>query len=189
MKKYRNIFIALFVSAASVMAVSCLKDEETYQNEAGENATHGTFVLPYLLTDPSYDVVLSYRDNYPYKSPLLTLEGENESTRPYRINAYRSTDAGGGIYTERVDTVDLSPNQRLFDHTLTIHYDTVPVGAHSLILHCPMVINKGAKSYHDYSLSVRVPVINLDTTIINQFEEYGGGYDYTFDFTVPNYKK
>jgi len=185
MKKYRNIFIALFVAATSVLAVSCLKDEETYQNARGENATHGTIVLPYTLTDPTYDVTLTYRDNYGYLSPLLTLEAENPSTRPYTIGEAHPT-AGGGIFTEKLDTIDLS--NRLFDHTLTIHYDKVPVGAHSIILHCPLVINKGNKSYHDYYLYVRVPLINLDTMITNQFEEYGSGYDYTFDFTVPDYE-
>ncbi|MBR4803768.1 MAG: hypothetical protein IK032_03940 [Bacteroidales bacterium] len=182
MKKYRNIFIALFVAATSVLAVSCLKDEETYKNERGNNASRGTIVLPYTLTDPTYDVVLSYRDNYNW-SHLLTLNATNPATLPNTIGSSHPT-AGGGVYTEKMDTID----SRTFDHTLTIHYDNVPVGAHSIILHCPFVVNKGNKSYHDYYLHIRVPVIKLDTIITHQFEEAGAGYDYTFDFTVPDYK-
>ena len=183
MKKYRNILVASFIAVASVMAVSCLKDEENYQDESGANASRGTIVLPYHL--PSYDVVLNYTDSYPYSSPLLTLDAENSATKPNTIGHDHPT-AGGGIYTEIVDTVDLS--NRVYHHTLTIHYDNVPVGDHAVILYCPLVINKGNKSYHDYYLDIKVPIINLDTTISNQFEEYGAGYDYRFEFTVPDKK-
>ena len=183
MKKYRNILVASFIAAASVMAVSCLKDEEFYQDEQGVSTSRGTIVLPYNL--PTYDVELYYRDNHWYRH-LLSLEATNPATLPDAIGSDHPT-AGGGIYTERMDTI--SSTNYIYDHTLKIHYDNVPEGAHSVILHCPYVVNKGGnKNYYDYRLHISVPIINLDTTIINEFEEDGGGYDYHFDFTVPNYK-
>ena len=138
MKKYRNILVAFFIAAASVMAVSCLKDEETYQDERGANATHGTIVLPYHL--PTYDVELYYRDNYSH-SHNLYLSATNPATLPDAIGDVHPT-AGGGIYTERMDTID----GNTFDHTLTIHYDNVPKGAHSVILYCPYVVSPSTSS-------------------------------------------
>ena len=185
MKKYRNILVASFIAAASVMAVSCLKDEESYQDESGANASRGTIVLPYNLTDPTYDVELYYRDDWD-RSHILTLEATNPATLPNSIGSAHPT-AGGGIYTEKLDTINLANYE--FDHTLKIHYDTVPEGNHSILLHCPMVVNKGAKMNPTYRLHISVPIIKLDTIISERFEEFGNGYDYSFNFTVPSYKK
>ena len=93
MKKYRNILVTAFIAAASIMAVSCLKDEEYYQDEQGVSTAHGTIVLPYTLTDPSLDILLTYRDNTSYWH-ILSIEETNPAAQPY-IGVDHPTEGGG----------------------------------------------------------------------------------------------